>query len=127
VFIAQVSRQMGRKIDGLTPRAADQLARHDWPGNVRELENAMERAVALSTGARIDVEDLPEEVRQASSPLLPASGSRKLADVERELILTTLQATGGNRLQAAEQLGIGIATLYRKLRQYGETGQDLPA
>ena len=118
---------MKPQVDGLTPRAADQLLRYDWPGNVRELENAMERAVALSTGARIEVEDLPEEVRQASSPLLPASGSRKLADVERELILTTLQATGGNRLQAAEQLGIGIATLYRKLRQYGEGGQDLPA
>jgi two-component system response regulator HydG len=127
VFIAQMSRQMDRRIDGLTPRAADQLARYDWPGNVRELENAIERAVALSTGARIDVEDLPEEVRQATSPLLPASGSRRLADVERELILTTLEVTKGNRIQAAEQLGIGIATLYRKLKQYGEAGADLPA
>jgi transcriptional regulator with PAS, ATPase and Fis domain len=127
VFVAQVSRQMGRKVEGLTPRAADQLVRHDWPGNVRELENAMERAVALSTGPRIDVEDLPEEVRQAASPLLPASGSRRLADIEREVILTTLQATRGNRVQAAEQLGIGIATLYRKLKQYGEGGQELPA
>jgi two-component system response regulator HydG len=120
VFVAQLARQMGRRIDGLTPRAADQLVRHDWPGNVRELENAMERAVALSTGARIDLDDLPEEVRQAASPLLPASGSRKLADIERALILETLSASSGNRARTAEQLGIGIATLYRKLKQYGE-------
>jgi two-component system, NtrC family, response regulator HydG len=118
VFLAQMARQMDRKIEGLTPRAADQLVRHDWPGNVRELENAIERAVALSTGARIDVDDLPEEVRQATSALLPASGSRRLADVERELILGTLEAQDGNRARAAEELGIGIATLYRKLKQY---------
>jgi two-component system response regulator HydG len=120
VFANQLGRQMGRRIDGLSPRAADQLARYDWPGNVRELENAMERAVALSNGPRIDVDDLPEEIRQATSPLLPASGSRRLADVERELILTTLESLQGNRARAAEQLGIGIATLYRKLKQYGE-------
>jgi two-component system response regulator HydG len=132
VFVNQVSRQMNRRIDGLTPRAADQLVRHDWPGNVRELENAVERAVALSTGARIDVEDLPEEVRQARSPLLPQSGSRRLADVERELILGTVEANQGNRARAAEELGIGIATLYRKLKQYerereGERGTVAPA
>jgi DNA-binding NtrC family response regulator len=122
VFIEQVSRQMSRRIDGLTPRAADQLVRYDWPGNVRELENAMERAVALTTGARIDVDDLPEEVRHAASPLVPANGSRRLADIEREVILATLQSTNGNRTRAAEELGIGIATLYRKLKQYGEPG-----
>jgi two-component system response regulator HydG len=126
VFLNQLSRQMGRRSDGLTPRAADQLARYDWPGNVRELENAMEHAVALSTGTRIDVDDLPEEVRQATSPLLPASGSRRLADIEREVILTTLASVQGNRARAAEQLGIGIATLYRKLKQYGEAGEVAP-
>jgi two-component system response regulator HydG len=120
VFVNQLSRQMGRRTDGFTARAADQLARYDWPGNVRELENAIERAVALSTGPRIDVEDLPEEVRQATSALLPQSGSRRLADVEREAILGTLESLQGNRARAAEVLGIGIATLYRKLKQYGE-------
>jgi DNA-binding NtrC family response regulator len=121
--VAQAAQQMSRRIDGLTPRAADQLVRYDWPGNVRELENAMERAVALSTGSRIDVDDLPEEVRQASSPLLPESGSRRLADVERELILSTLRAHDGNRTRTAEELGIGIATLHRKLKQYGDAAR----
>jgi DNA-binding NtrC family response regulator/predicted hydrocarbon binding protein len=119
VFVDQLAHQMGRRIDGLTTRAADQLARYDWPGNVRELENAIERAVALSNGPRIDVDDLPEEVRQATSPLLPASGSRLLADIEREAILGTLESLQGNRARAAEVLGIGVATLYRKLKQYG--------
>jgi transcriptional regulator with PAS, ATPase and Fis domain len=126
VFVAHVARQMNRRIDGLTPRAADQLVRYDWPGNVRELENSMERAVALSTGSRVDLEDLPEEVRQATSPLVPQSGSRRLADIEREVILGVLNANDGNRARAAEELGIGIATLYRKLKQYGEAGDAAP-
>jgi two-component system response regulator HydG len=57
--------RMKRKIAGLAPDAADQLLRYEWPGNVRELENAMERAVALARGSRVELEDLPEEIRQA--------------------------------------------------------------
>jgi two-component system response regulator HydG len=126
VFVKQLAQQMGRRSDGFTARAADQLVRYDWPGNVRELENAIERAVALSTGPRIDADDLPEEVRQATSPLVPASGSRRLADIEREAILGTLESLHGNRARAAEVLGIGIATLYRKLKQYGR-GEETAA
>jgi DNA-binding NtrC family response regulator/predicted hydrocarbon binding protein len=125
VFVNQMARQMNRRSDGLTPRAADQLVRYDWPGNVRELENAMERAVALSTGARVDLDDLPEEVRQATSPLVPQSGSRRLADIEREVILGTLEANQGNRARAADELGIGIATLYRKLKEYAPGKDDV--
>jgi two-component system response regulator HydG len=127
VFVNELARRMDRRTEGLTARAADQLARYDWPGNVRELENAIERAVALSTGPRIDVDDLPEEIRQATSPLLPASGSRRLEDIEREAILSTLQSLQGNRARAAEVLGIGIATLYRKLKQYDEPGDVAPS
>jgi len=56
---------MKRKMSGFTPQAVDQLLRYEWPGNVRELENAVERAVALASGDRVDAEDLPEEIRQA--------------------------------------------------------------
>jgi DNA-binding NtrC family response regulator len=121
-FLAEAAARFNRPVEGLTPAAADQLARYDWPGNVRELENAIERAAALALGPRIDVDDLPEEVREAR-PIVPASsGSRTLADVERALILETLAASGGNRAKAAEALGIGVATLYRKLKQYGADG-----
>ena len=88
-----------------------------WPGNVRELENALERAVALVQSDRIGVDDLPPEVGSAP-PASPAIGEvRTLAEVERDYIAAALRASGGNRAKAAEKLGIGAATLYRKLKQ----------
>ncbi|MFN7132203.1 MAG: helix-turn-helix domain-containing protein, partial [Myxococcales bacterium] len=110
--------RLGRRVSGFTPAAADQLLRYDWPGNVRELENALERAVALTTSSRIDVEDLPEEVRAALPSTHLTGAVRALDDVEREAILAALDANGGNQARTAEQLGIGTATLYRKLKQY---------
>jgi two-component system, NtrC family, response regulator HydG len=118
-FLDAAAEKFGRPVEGLTPAAADQLVRYAWPGNVRELENAVERAVALALGPRIGLEDLPEEIRQARPAILPAGGSRRLADVERALIEEALRASGGNRARAAEALGIGVATLYRKLKEYG--------
>jgi transcriptional regulator with PAS, ATPase and Fis domain len=119
VLLAEASLRLGRPMSGLTPRAADQLLRYDWPGNVRELENAMERAVALARVSRTDLEDLPEEVRRAI--ILPSiSGPvRALGDVEKDYILAVLQLNGGNKTKTAEQLGIGSATLYRKLKRFG--------
>ena len=62
VLLADAALRMKRKISALAPGAADQLLRYEWPGNVRELENAMERAVALARGSRVELEDLPEEI-----------------------------------------------------------------
>lgn len=118
-FVAEVARRTKSKVNGLTPRAADQLQRWGWPGNVRELQNVIERAVVLAQGTRADLEDLPDEVRTAI-PARDAPGREStLADIEREYILTVLQAAGGNKARAASQLGIGTATLFRKLKQYG--------
>jgi two-component system response regulator HydG len=119
VFLAETARRMGRKVTGFTPRAADQLVRHEWPGNVREVQNAIEHAVALSRGARVDVEDLPEELRTAMPRPRPIGRTRPLEDVEREYILAAVEGAGGNRTRAAADLGIGLATLKRKLKQYG--------
>ncbi len=118
VFLAETARRMGRKLTGFTPRAADQLVRYEWPGNVREVENAIERAVALAAGPRVDVEDLPEELRAAMPRARPAGRTRPLEDVEREYILAVVEGAGGNRTRAAAELGIGLATLKRKLRAY---------
>ena len=76
VLLADAALRMKRKIAGLAPGAADQLLRYDWPGNVRELENAMERAVALARGSRVELEDLPEEVRQAFPRPVATDGRR---------------------------------------------------
>jgi DNA-binding NtrC family response regulator len=120
VFLADTARRMNRKITGFTPRAADQLLRYEWPGNVRELQNAVEHAVALCQGNRIEVEDLPEELRGALPRPRITGSTRPLEDVEREYILAAVESVGGNRTRASADLGIGLATLKRKLKQYGE-------
>jgi hypothetical protein len=111
---------MKRKISGLAPGAADQLLRYEWPGNVRELENAMERAVALARGNRVELEDLPEEIRHAfPMPVATRGTVRPLDEVEKDYILAALEVNGGNQTHTAAQLRIGAATLYRKLKSYG--------
>jgi two-component system, NtrC family, response regulator HydG len=120
VLLADAALRMKRKISSLAPGAADQLLRYDWPGNVRELENTMERAVALARGNRVELEDLPEEIRQAvPRPVATAGKVRPLDEIEREYILAALELNGGNQTHTAEQLQIGSATLYRKLKGYG--------
>ena len=120
VLLADAALRMKRKITGLAPATADQLLRYHWPGNVRELENAMERAVALASGNRVEVADLPEEVRQAFSiPVATKGALRSLDEIERDYIIAALKVNGGNQTHTAEQLKIGSATLYRKLKRYG--------
>jgi two-component system response regulator HydG len=120
ILLAEAAVRMRRNIAGLTPEAADQLLRYVWPGNVRELENAMERAVALARGTRVELEDLPEEVREVKTkPEITLGSVRPLSDVEKEYILAALQVNLGNQTRTAEQLQIGSATLYRKLKGWG--------
>jgi two-component system, NtrC family, response regulator HydG len=122
-FLAESAGRVGRRVTGMTPQAASQILRYRWPGNVRELENAMERAVVLARGGRIDVEDLPDELGLALPGTSAPGDVRPLEEVERDYILAVLRSLDGNRTMAAERLGIGAATLYRKLKQYGVTGQ----
>src|SRR5690606_4420306 len=118
-FVAAAAARIGRKVTGVTPAAAQQLLRYAWPGNVRELANAMERAVVLTRRSRVDVDDLPPEVTLAVPDASVSTDVRPLADVEREYITAVLRTVDGNRRQAARKLGIGEATLYRKLRKFG--------
>jgi DNA-binding NtrC family response regulator len=117
--LSQLSRKLQREFGGFTSAAADLLLRYPWPGNVRELQNAVEHAVVLAAGPRIDVSDLPEEVRLRLPHRLSLDLSRTLEDVERDYILAVLEANGGNQKKTAQQLKIGSATLYRRLRAYG--------
>jgi transcriptional regulator with PAS, ATPase and Fis domain len=120
LLLANVALRMKRKISGLSPAAVDQLVRYAWPGNVRELGNAMERAVALARGERVEVDDLPEDIRRTFPKLAVARGAvRPLEDVEKDYILAALELNGGNQTHTAEQLRIGTATLYRRLKSYG--------
>ena len=119
VLLAEAAQRMRRSLSGLTSRAADQLVRHPWPGNVRELANAMERAAALAQGRRVDLEDLPEDIRQAPPRLPVHTESQTLEALEKAAILAALERNGGHQGRTAAQLGIGVTTLYRKLKHYG--------
>ena len=105
----------------LTTDALDAMQAYDWPGNVRELENAMERAVILTTGDSIGVEALPERV--TSRKVEPLVAERAIVNptldaIERAYIMWVLQSEGGNKSRAASTLGIDASTLYRKLARY---------
>ena len=83
----------------------------------------MEHAVALARGSRLDLQDLPEEVRQAFlKPGVSEGAVQPLSDIEKEYILAVLELNGGNQTRTAGQLKIGSATLYRKLKSYGLIG-----
>lgn len=107
----------------IAPETLALLMAYTWSGNIRELENTIERAVALSQGAILMPEDLPERIRSAagsSAVLAKARGGHlSLAELEREYILQILEDTRGNKSRAAEILGLDRKTLYRKLDEYG--------
>jgi transcriptional regulator with PAS, ATPase and Fis domain len=114
-LLAETSGRLGRTIAGYTPAAIERLLEYPWPGNIRELEHAIECAGAVATGPLIDVDDLPEAVR---GPHLDRAGGRprSLADRERAFVRAVLDRVGGNRRRAAEELGISLSTLKRRLR-----------
>jgi DNA-binding NtrC family response regulator len=117
-FLMLAARRLRRPSPTLSPEAADCLLRYPWPGNVRELENAVERAVAMTVGDTVEPDDLPEDLCRPTRVVVEPAPLRPLEDVERDHILATLEALGGNQTRAAAQLGIGTATLYRKLKKY---------
>jgi two-component system response regulator HydG len=117
-----------KEIKGFTPKAMDNLIRYDWPGNVRELMNAVERGVVLARTDYLDVTDfsfmqnsmLQTDQDSADSAALSVKGDVPLEEIEKAAILSTLQAAGGNKSEAARRLGITRKTLHKKLKAYGE-------
>jgi DNA-binding NtrC family response regulator len=126
ILLEAAARAVPCAITGFTPHALDVLLRYHWPGNVRELENAIERACALARGPLIEVTDLPQHLRNVPSFIPPQAVVRPWFDVERDYILAALALNGGNRAVTAEQLGIGPATLFRKLRRYARRNRSSP-
>lgn len=116
--------RMGKKIEGCTPEVFSRFYAYHWPGNIRELENVIERMVVLAQGPVLDRDLLPPELRssQVTARTLVEEGSTRVIQVreeaERECIITALEANGWNRTQAARELGIDKATLWRKMKRY---------
>jgi len=127
-FVRQFAKRHGKTIRGVSLGARMKLGSYPWPGNVRQLRNVIESMVVVDCDETLDVDDLPLEldpdVSAAAAPLPAESGSlaglvgRPLEEIERIFITETLKLTGGNREQAAELLGIGERTLYRKIKEY---------
>lgn len=122
-FLKKYSAETGKKITDLAPRALSCLLAHDWPGNVRELQNAIERAVVLAKGSELTPRDFPQGLQGDDQICLqvPEKGgslTEILEDLERQLILQTLQREDGSQTRAAETLGIKRTTLRYKMEKY---------
>jgi len=121
-FILQAAKTHGRQVESISHEAVRRLTGYQWPGNVRELRGVVEQMVVLAEHSRLEVEDLPEQVRGTTDIVLasnPSTAGLTMEQMERIHIANTLKLTGGNREKTAKLLGIGARTLYRKLREYG--------
>ncbi len=112
-----------KRIDGFTEKARARINANRWPGNVRALENAIERAVVLCEGSRIDEEDLPFDGAVENLGAIRIPGST-MAEVERHLILKTLEMCGSTA-KAAELLDLSIRTVQYRLNEYGVTTTEV--
>ena len=115
-FLKRCAGQYGRTFTGLTRRAQSLLARYSWPGNVRELENAIEHACMMAESGVIDIRDLPDNIRNPQyGPQFQDDGLMTLEQVEFRHAQKILERVGGNKVKAAEILGISRSQLYRIL------------
>jgi DNA-binding NtrC family response regulator len=120
-FLDRFSGLYGKPIEGLTRRAEALLVRYAWPGNVRELENAIGYACMMASSGRIDVDDLPDNFQRE----LPANAAGvelvSVEEIQRMHARRVVEYFEGNKLRAAEVLGVSRATLYRLLGPRTET------
>jgi transcriptional regulator with PAS, ATPase and Fis domain len=125
-FLKKYNAETRKDVAGFTDECLKTLQRYPWPGNVRELENVVERAVVLTRGRHINVDDLPEHlIEQAQSApaadnvYRPQSLKKALEEPERHIIAAALKANNWNRQLTAELLEINRTTLYKKMKRYG--------
>jgi len=123
LFLRRSAEDNARRVGGFTEAARWALLSHPWPGNVRELQNAVEHAVLLTEGDRVDVDDLPlGEAPPAAEAVRLMIPGVTMAELERFAILKTLEAVGGSKSRAAEVLGISRRTIQYRLKEWGLTG-----
>lgn len=118
-FLARHSHALNPNVRGIAPETLERLLGYDWPGNVRELEGVIQRGLVLTSNETLMPGDLPADMRPVSAGVnsAPWSGNATLEEVETSWIGLVLERCGGNRTQAARQLGIDPSTLWRKLKE----------
>ncbi len=135
-FLARYCDENEKPLEAIQPSAMQLLVDHAWPGNVRELENAIERAVVLSSGSELDVELLPKSVRQPGSGLSSHPPSQNtngmslkqaVASYERQLIVKALQTCGGVQKRAAEMLQVKPTTLHEMMKRLQVSAESVLA
>ena len=121
-FLRRFALAYGKTVSRIAKDALDQMIRFDWPGNVRELENVIRHGVLLSEGSVLETQALPEFAEAVVSPPSVAinGGATRLEDIVEQHVLQVLKSCAGNKLRAAETLGISRSTLYRMLETSAE-------
>ncbi len=124
-FIQQLGAASGKEVRGVDHECLAALKRYSWPGNVRQVRNIIERALIVSHGPLLTVNDLPADFKAigGETSVFPVRIGSSLSEVEKELLRRTIEYAGGNKTKAAEILGISPKTLYNRLHSYdGEQG-----
>ncbi len=126
-FLAKHNKTFGTSVTHISKEVVELLNAHDWPGNVRELENVIERAINFAGTQFLEITDLPLYLREKTDRAMPVFQSPRprislkghVDTHEKELILQTLKAAGGNRAKTARMLGISRSWLYKKMARAG--------
>jgi DNA-binding NtrC family response regulator len=116
-FIEKFNKKYNMKVKGVSQRAMNLFINCEWSGNVRELENTIESVLVINSPEVIDIQHLPQEIRDFKErpEVIPIKIGTPLEEVEREMLIQTLKATKGNKRRAAELLGINVRTIHRKM------------
>lgn len=114
-FLKQIGPKINKRLSNMTPAFIEALQQHNWKGNIRELRNVIERAAILTDTDVLDVHALPLDFKQDGQQ---TTSSLLLADVEKQHIIKVLALEKGNKTRAAEVMGIGLTTLYNKIKEY---------
>jgi DNA-binding NtrC family response regulator len=121
-FIEKYNKRYHMKVKGISQRAMNLFNDYKWTGNVRELENTIESILVINSPEVIDIQHLPQEIRdfKESPEVISVKIGTPLEEVEREILIQTLRATRGNKRRAAQLLGINVRTIHRKMEEIEE-------
>jgi len=121
-FIEKNNKKYNMKVKGISQKAMNLLTDYEWTGNVRELENTIESVLVVNSPAVIDVQHLPQEIRnfKERTEVISIKIGTPLEEVEKEMLIQTLRMTKGNKRRAAHLLGINVRTIHRKMEEIEE-------